>query len=154
MGIVQNNEQFMSGCLASAQRIEPLVNAKMTLIANVLHSQIMSRTPVWSGSVIRNFVWSANTPISVQFAPIDNGPPGPTNSMPLGSEPRRGPNEEASWNSLRSINFKIGTNYFLTNNDPDARQVEAGVFPPPPFKVRSSAMVARAVSFVRTRFGV
>lgn len=58
---------------------------------------MMSATPVWSGETVRNYVWAkGKRPSGGTKEPIGTGDPGPTNSMSLGAEPRRGANEGAA----------------------------------------------------------
>jgi hypothetical protein len=83
-------------------------------------------------------IWSAGAPNSFVYEAIDNGPTGQTNSMTLGSEPRRQPNEEASEASLLGLNisnpFQV---FYLTNLSPDIGGLELGILPGPPLKSRS-----------------
>lgn len=103
--------------------------------------QLKALTPVWSGQAVRNYIWTVDQPNHVTYEPIDNGDPGPTNSMPLGVEPRRGVNEAAASESLARV---LGANpfskFYCTNNSPDIQGLELGLLPGPPLKSRSHGM--------------
>lgn len=100
---------------------------------------IKSVTPVNTGQAVRNYIWTRGSPNSTVFDAIDNGPPGPTNSMTLGDEPRRAPNEAAAARSLSTLgllNDPFGVIY-LTNLAPNIQGLEAGSLPGPPLRSRS-----------------
>jgi len=93
---------------------------------------IKSYTPVWSGKAVRNYVWSVGTPDTTVYSAIESGPPGPTNSMPLGTEPRRAANERAALDTLLSIDFSNPfQNFILSNNAEDIEGLEFGLLPTP-----------------------
>ena len=99
-------------------------------ICEEIDETIKAHTPVNTGSAVRNYIWSVGTPSSVVYDAINNGPPGPTNSMPLGAEPRRDVNERAARESLVALDFQNPFQTFiLVNNDPDIAGLEYGLLP-------------------------
>lgn len=126
---------------AALDSIDQLENRIARNISNLIHDIdgfIKSVTPVNTGQAVRNYIWSMNSPFMGTFDAIDNGPPGPTNSMALGSEPRRQVNESAAAESISSLDLRnpFGVIY-LTNNSPDIVGLEMGLLPGPPLKSRS-----------------
>lgn len=154
MSVVKNRSRFIQGMHDYPEAAKRMVVVRMWEISNTLETMILAKTPVHTGSVIANFQWSVGSSFLGVIPAINNGPTGATNKMPLGSEPRRAPNAEVSKMSLQNMKFKMGDVVYLTNNDPDYHEVEAGVFPPPPFRVRSSAMASLAIAFVKAKYGV
>lgn len=104
-----------------------------------IDDHIKSLTPVNTGQAVRNYIWSVGAPNAMVFDAIDNGPPGPTNNMALGSEPRRGVNEEAAGRSLTTLNLQQNpfAQIYLTNLSPDIEGLEFGLLPGPPLRSRS-----------------
>lgn len=126
---------------AALESIDQLENRIARNISNLIHDIdgfIKSVTPVNTGQAVRNYIWSVGSPFAGTFDAIDNGPTGPTNSMALGTEPRRAVNEAAAAESLTAINPRdpFGVIY-LTNNSPDIVGLEMGLLPGPPLKSRS-----------------
>lgn len=111
---------------------EKMIREKVKRIVYYAHQNILERTPVWSGRAIRNWVWTMDAPNGTEFEPIENGPTGQTNEMPLGTEPRRAANAAASTATLEALKF---TNpfrqYWLSNNANDIIQLEYGLLPDP-----------------------
>lgn len=104
-----------------------------------IDKHIKSLTPVNTGQAVRNYIWSRNTPNSIVYEAVNNGPPGPTNSMSLGSEPRRGPNEAAAAESLGTLGVTENpfATFYLSNMSPDIVGLDLGILPGPPLKSRS-----------------
>ncbi len=127
--------------LASIDELERKFAANLQTVVLTVDTFIKSVTPVNTGQAVRNYCWSRGVPNMETYAAIDNGPPGPTNSMPLGSEPRRAPNEAAAFATLLALD--IGGNpfgsFYLSNNSPDIQGLELGIYPGPPLKSRSPA---------------
>jgi hypothetical protein len=86
--------------------------------AVIVQEAFFSFTPVWEGETVRNYAWGVGTaPSSAHKDAIGVGDPGPTGSFPLGSEPRRGPNEAAVLAELKAqLNFTKLVDLTLTNN--------------------------------------
>jgi hypothetical protein len=103
---------------AEVKRLEREAVEETRHAAEVVTEAFFDRTPVWMGTTIRNYVWGRNTmPAGGEKAALGSGSPGPTNSMTLGSEPRRGANEAAV---IAQMNATIGpirrlSNLYFTN---------------------------------------
>jgi hypothetical protein len=138
--------------LESIARAEQNFGKNLRIVTITAHKLLESLTPVNTGQAVRNYVWTVGTPNEVTFEAIDNGPAGPTNSMPLGAEPRRHPNEEAAEASLLAINFvNPFQTFYLQNNSPDILGLELGILPGPPWKSRSpNGMFGLVQAFVAT----
>jgi hypothetical protein len=131
-------EQALRSAMASIARAKQNFAKNLTVIIAVADHEIKALTPVNTGQAVRNMIWTAGHPNSVVFSAIDNGPTGPTNTMSLGSEPRRNPNEQAAEASLLSLNLSNPFQaFYLTNLSPDIGGLELGVYPGPPLKSRS-----------------
>lgn len=98
-----------------------------------LNEKILAATPVWMGDALLNWRWSTRSPdMSHEPARGGNTPPGPTNSMALGEEPRRPANESRPRRSLAAaLRAKFPTNIYLTNTSPHAVALEYGLLPTP-----------------------
>jgi hypothetical protein len=139
VSIILNKKEFLSALSAEKGEWERKFSLKVRNVVYALHYEITSRTPVWSGQTLANYVWSVNVPY--EGIPIEapgTGPTGRTNSMALGVEPRRPESQEVADESLARLSF---TNpyrvYWLANNDPTVGPLEAGEWPEPPFVQRS-----------------
>jgi hypothetical protein len=113
---------------------------RLDTAARYSHKQLMSKTPVHEGTTVRNYILTMNAPSGAVYSPIESGPIGQTNNMPLGLEPRRGANEKAAEGSL--TNLKIDPNkpfvkIFISNNTDSVAGLEVGELPGAPFKSRS-----------------
>lgn len=144
MGIVKNKTEFFKTLRAADTKARERFKSLLWNVLELLHHEVMERTPVWSGSAVTNYRWSVGAPDYTFYDPIDNGPPGPTNDMPLGPEPRRADNEAASLTSLYTVNlanpFQV---FWLNDNDPDIMGLEYGLLPPEPLTQRSRNGMAR-----------
>ena len=91
---------------------------QLKLAAITVIEALQSKTPVWSGETVRNYaVGVGQKPSGGEKAPIGTSPPGDTNSMSLGEEPRRPANEaaaiadaHASLSRLRRLQSLVITN--------------------------------------------
>lgn len=125
--------------MASIEALERTFAKNIDDLVHEIDTHIKALTPVNTGQAVRNYIWSRNVPNSVVYDAIDNGPPGPTNTMALGTEPRRSINEDAASGSLGTLGLSsdpFGVIY-LSNNSPDIVGLEMGILPGPPFKSRS-----------------
>lgn len=110
-------------------------------IAVLLNEKLMEKTPVWSGSTIRNWNWSIGAPDMDVHEPEGQGtPPGPTNSMSIGSEPRRGENISAQKLDFEVFLAELRATrqvemVYLTNASKAATLVEYGLAPGGPDQV-------------------
>jgi hypothetical protein len=81
---------------AEVKKLEQEAVEETRKAAEVVTEAFFDRTPVWMGTTIRNYAWGRNRmPTGGEKRAVGSGSPGPTNSMALGSEPRRGANEAA-----------------------------------------------------------
>lgn len=137
---VTNRNEIERKVRDSMKRFESSLSIRIMVLCGEIDFYIKSLTPVHSGQSVRNYVWTSGVAFQGVLAAIDNGPTGHTNSMPLGSEPRRHINEEASAASLLQLNFTDPFQTFiLTNNAPQIGGLELGLLPGPPLKSRSPA---------------
>jgi hypothetical protein len=139
MPYVTNRASIEKAVRASMARFERTLGARIQEIVRDADLYIKSLTPVHSGSAVRNYIWTMDDPFTGKLDAIESGPPGPTNQMPLGPEPRRSANESAAAASISTLDFRnpFGHAYILSNNDPDIRGLELGLLPGEPLKSRS-----------------
>lgn len=108
-----------------------------------IHEGVTDRTPVHTGESLRNWQWTKGAPYGGKLPDPGGVAPGPTNSMPLGTEPRRPAaqaDSDASKDSLDlSDPFDI---FYLTNNSDDIIDLEFGRLPSPD-RSRSPAGMVR-----------
>lgn len=100
--------------------------------ARVVMMELFGHTPVWEGTVIRNYVWTMGGGAAGGEKPaLGAGDPGPTGSMPLGAEPRRGANEEAARGDMESVlgGMKRLTSLRVTNTAAHFDLVDNGSAP-------------------------
>jgi hypothetical protein len=151
-GII-GKDRARSDAMASIDKLEKRFAQNVNWLVNEIDNHIKSVTPVNTGQAVRNYIWSRNVASSITYDAIDNGPPGPTNSMALGQEPRRGVNEAAAAQSLSALNA-LGDPFgelILANNSPDIVGLERGDLPGPPLRSRSPAgMFGITESYVNT----
>jgi hypothetical protein len=152
-GSVRNMQAFKASLAAAEAAMKARFAQRVKDVVYTLHYEIVDRTPVWSGAIMANYQWSDGFPFSDTLEPIDNGPPGHTNEMPIGVEPRRAPNQALADASLHHLNFDNPFRvYYLNNNDPDIGGVEAGVLPPPPLVIRAAqGMIGVSLELVRAK---
>lgn len=136
--IIGKNEARRAA-LASIDELERRFGANLERIAEEADRYIKALTPVNTGQAVRNYIWTRGVANSVVYEAIDNGEPGPTNSMALGAEPRRGPNEAAAGETLAGLNIAANpfATIYLTNLSPDIEGLELGILPGPPLRSRS-----------------
>ena len=137
-GFSTNRQEIEKKVRASMQRFEGNLTVKIEILCLEIDRYIKSLTPVHTGETVRNYIWSTDVPFLGHFDAIDNGPTGNTNSMTLGEEPRRGPNEHAAAESLALVNFSNPfQSFYLANNSPQVAGLELGILPGPPMTSRS-----------------
>lgn len=128
-----------AGFLKAMNRFEASIDLSykkmLVKFAVQMNDRLLARTPVWEGTTIRNWQWALRSPANtVKIAEGGSTPPGPTNSMALGTEPRRGANESAQKAGLMifladlMMSPTVPTIY-LTNPAPNAAAVEYGMLP-------------------------
>lgn len=147
---VSNMKEFFRDLDGAKATIKKRHLYRITMAIHIMHEAVEERTPVWSGSAVANYKWSVGSPDYTYVEPYDNGDPGPTNSMALGTEPRRPPNAEIAVMSMHDMPIGNGFGrYYLNNNDPDIEGLEMGQLPPAPLVSRSPfGMVNLSLSFV------
>ncbi|MDW9531874.1 hypothetical protein RWE87_13280 [Sinorhizobium meliloti] len=126
-------DKFLKGMEAAKSLPDDLIRMKLNFALPFAHQEITSKTPVWSGQALRNWVWSVGQPnTSSAKEALGTMDPGPTNSMPLGAEPRRAINQAAADETLAAISTRNPFKQFwLTNNSPDILDLEYGKLPTP-----------------------
>lgn len=113
---------------------------RLDAIARYSHKTLMSKTPVHEGTTVRNYILTMGSPSSVTYDPVESGPIGQTNNLPLGLEPRRGANEKAAEGSLSNLNISAENPFvkiYISNNADSVSGLEAGELPGEPYKSRS-----------------
>ncbi|MEQ8308005.1 MAG: hypothetical protein RIA09_15720 [Hoeflea sp.] len=126
-------DKFLKGLEESLKLPEELIRMKLNYALPFVHEEVTSKTPVWSGKSLRNWVWSMDAPnSSAPKEALGSMPPGPTNSMPLGSEPRRPVNQAAADASFAAISTRDPFRQFwLSNNSENIEGLEYGQLPTP-----------------------
>lgn len=134
---------FLAGLQKDLKLPEKVMRPLVQNLVFTAHTSITDRTAVWSGRSLRNWIWTTGTPNGQTFDEIDNGDPGPTNSMALGSEPRRPPNQAESDASLEALSFRNPFQQFwFANNAENIIELEYGELPTPS-KARQKAGMVR-----------
>ena len=112
-----------------------------------LNKRILALTPVWEGDSIANYVWSVGSPLLSHRDPIGSGPPGHTNQMSLGEEPRRPANEALVRESLATVlAAKLPADIYMTNSAEGIVDLEYGQRPTPQTsRVSGAGMVRLAI---------
>lgn len=134
-------------------------------VAKELTERMMENMPVWSGRTISSMVWSnAGTVASLQPHPhrggfaLDGyyrGDPafGPTSTMPLGPEPRRGQAEAAVRATLEGLDYSIDKDVILTVHSVPWELVQVGQAPDRNGRNRNKAVVSTiAIAAVKAKF--
>lgn len=135
MSIIKNKTAFLDKVKAAGPALDARFRLRMTNALTIFHREVTDRTPVWSGSAIANYHWSIGTMAYGYINPVDNGPPGHTNQMPLGVEPRRAPNQAIADASFAAVLASLANPYqafYLNNNDGDIMDLEYGRIPSGP----------------------
>lgn len=137
-------------------RFQGHLSVRLMEVCEEIDSYIKSLTPVYTGQTVRNYIWTTGAPNMTVFEAIDNGPPGHTNDLPLGVEPRRSANEEAARESLMGLDFANPfQTFYLTNNAPAVGGLELGMLPNPPLKSRSpNGMFGLTHEYINTKIGI
>lgn len=149
---IQGKDAARQAALASIEQLERNFAKNIALIAEATDHYIKALTPVNTGQAVRNYIWTRNEPNTVVYEAINNGPPGHTNRMALGSEPRRKPNEAASHETLLGLGLSANPfgMIYLTNLSPDIEGLELGLLPGPPLRSRSpNGMFGVTSAFVK-----
>ena len=130
MSYITNRRQVERDVRKSMADMKKRLGKNIREVCFEIDDTIKAHTPVWSGKAVRNYLWSVGVASTQVFDAISNGPPGPTNSMALGTEPRRDVNESASRETLLSLDFSDPfKSFILTNNADDIEGLEYGLLP-------------------------
>lgn len=108
--------QAIDALHAQLAKLEAEAVAEVKKAAHVMMDNLFENTPVWSGETVRNYAVGINgMPSGGPRTPI-GGTPGPTNTMVMGSEPLRRPNESAALQELDgALTFTKLVDLFFTN---------------------------------------
>lgn len=129
--------QFLRSIDKFEKQIDKKYRAFLIKFAVRLNDKLLANTPVWEGTVIRNWRWSVSAPARGVLPPEGDAiPPGPTNTMAIGAEPRRAANVSAQKEDFTRFLGQLATapridNIFLRNNAPHALELEYGQLPSP-----------------------
>lgn len=149
MSYVRNRAQVERAVRKSMADFKRKLGNGIQAVCEEADDTIKSHTPVHSGLAVRNYIWTTGQPSTSMFDAIDNGPPGPTNSMELGQEPRRSVNEDAARASLSAIDFSNPFQTFiLTNNAKDIEGLEYGLLPTPQSSRSPSGMFGLTQNYI------
>ena len=135
-----NIAQFQKQTEAYFPKFKKDFAKRLDSIARYSHKTLMSKTPVHEGTTVRNYILTMTTPSSTTYEPVESGPIGQTNNMPLGLEPRRGANEKAAEASLANLKINPENPFvkvYISNNADSVAGLEAGELPGDPLKSRS-----------------
>lgn len=148
---VQINNPFRQVFENFFDRAEETLDRKTDAMLIALNERILANTPVWEGDTILNWRWSTRAPDLRHEEPRGQGiDPGPTNSMPLGAEPRRKINEERPRRSLAAaLKAKEPIDIYLTNTSDSAVGLEYGLLPTPQQSRSPKGMVRLAIAEMR-----
>lgn len=128
--LVSNFDAFMKGLRVEEAEIDRKFSITVMHVATLLQEEITRLTPVNTGRTLASYVWSVGTPVEMSIDPILSGETRGTNSMPLGPEPRRGPNMSMSESSFRSLDFSNPyQRFWLANDSPAVAGLEYGLLP-------------------------
>lgn len=109
------------------------VSTRLRLSAHFVHKSLHSHTPVFTGTAVRNYVWTVSAPYSgPTLDPVESCETGETSKMGLGNEPRRRANEALSTQTLKTLDFNAPyQTYYVTNNAYHIMELESGLLPTP-----------------------
>lgn len=118
----------------------------------VVVKECMNNTPVWEGEVVRNFTAGVGSaPGGAAKKPIGGVDPGPTNSMALGSEPRRPANEAAAMSDVKGAvtGMRSLQDVFIGNASDNFNRADSGAAPTPQTARNPGGIVRPALSSAR-----
>ncbi len=147
---IPNLDEVMKAALKDIDALEKRMTYNIQQVLLDTDRHLKALTPVNTGQAVRNYIWTVGVPNQIVYEAIDNGPPGPTNSMALGVEPRRGVNESAAFESLLALDVANPFQHFIcSNNSPDIEGLELGTLPGPPLSSRSpSGMFGQVAAYI------
>lgn len=145
------NEEIMR-LFAGLKELEKQAIKEVQSATVVVVKECMKNTPVWEGEVVRNFnAGVGGAAGGGAKAPIGGGDPGPTNSMPLGSEPRRPANEAAALGEIRGAvaGMRALQDVFIGNASGNFNRADSGAAPTPQTARNPGGIVRPALSSAR-----
>lgn len=130
--------------------------------AVALNRTVVENTPVWEGTTLRNWRWAiGHADLGPAKPPEGEGiDPGRTNSMALGTEPRRAVNTIAEMEDfadfVTALNHRTGkpVDIFLTNTADSAAAIEYGQLPSPSQSRRPKGVLFLSLLETLTAMGV
>lgn len=131
-GIVLNETAFIAKLNQYPRVLQRNYTRRLRLAIDMLTDRVLSRTPVYTGQTVRNWRWTMDAPSGGTLPAIGSGQPGQTSGMPLGGEPRRGPNQADAAATKDTLQLgRPWRRFFLSNNAPNVAALEAGAAPDP-----------------------
>lgn len=133
---IDGGSSFLAALKAFETQAHAGFHRSLTRFAIDMNELVLAKTPVWEGDTVRNWHWSLGGPSARHDDPVespsdvtDGGIP--PSKMPLGSEPRRGSNEEAQREEFAEFLMELGFNdspssIWLTNTADTAIDLEYG----------------------------
>lgn len=98
-GIEAEIERMRGG----VRKLEKQGITEVKVAARKIMNTALANTPVWQGTAVRNYRWVIGSgAMGGEAVALGSGDPGPTNTMPMGSEPRRGANESVARAEMES----------------------------------------------------
>jgi len=136
--VIPNLDEVFAQIAKDIEALEARMAKNIQALVLDADKHLKALTPVYTGSAVRNYIWTVGEPNAVTYDAIEDGPTGRTNSMALGQEPRRAANETAAMASLLAIDFSNPfQTFYCTNLSPDIEGLELGLLPGPPLSSRS-----------------
>lgn len=135
---------FLKGVKGAPERLKKRFRVRVMRVCAFTHDKVTGTTPVWTGTALRSYTWSAGSPsMSVKGDP-GGVATGHTNAMPIGVEPRRPMAQSEADASLLGLSFTNPYQHFYLNNNTDhIGGLEYGNYPLPPLRQRSPAGMFR-----------
>ena len=135
-----NDQEFLASLPDVKGQIAKKLAPKVAALVQFVHEGVTSRTPVWLGTTLRNYVWTMDDAYDGgEMSALGSGPPGDTNNMAVGAEPRRQENQSAADETLAHLHFSPDPfhKYILTNTSEAVEGLEFGLLPYLPLNQRS-----------------
>lgn len=132
--MITNLAEVMAALRKDAGMATLEVTRLIKVAVEFVHEGVTSRTPVWSGELLRNWRWSMDgTGSSTLLGPVETNRRlyGRTSAMALGTEPMRGASQAAVDATKAALSFEPGRfhSYTLSNPHPDSEKAEYGSLP-------------------------
>ncbi len=128
MAVVTNLKAFLAGVEGIMPRFEAKQRLRIKRLLNVAMSNLIRRTPVWTGQAVSAYTASVGSPVWYDgwHGPAEDG----TNSMPLGPEEHRPAAAGVAMRTLRSAeSINPWVRYYISNAAPHIGGLENGELP-------------------------